>query len=126
MATDNVKSILHDVTLTIHGSGMYSVTKIPITLRILVKELKYGPVLDLTITSNVPYTNLLDWDDHPLMRVEKKHLIDGKKVEEIIDDTPAIRAVIAELVNKDELKLYTTTDCTHRAQLIAFLTTVWS
>jgi hypothetical protein len=124
--SDNVKSTLHDVTLTIHGSRFMSDTKVPIMLTIVVKELNYGPVLDIMIHADVPFTGTMDWDDHPLSRVDKEHLVGKKKVEEIIDDTPAIRAVIAELANPEKQNLYTTTDCTHRAQLIAFLASCWS
>jgi hypothetical protein len=124
--SDKVKSVLHEVTLTIHGSRFMSGNKVPIMLTIVVKELNYGPVLDIMIHSDVPFTGSMDWDDHPLSRVGKEQLVGGKKMDEIIDDTPAIRAVIAELVNPEKQNLYTTTDCTHRAQLIAFLASVWS
>jgi hypothetical protein len=124
--SDKVKSTLHDVTLTIHGSRFMSDVKTPIMLTIVVKELNYGPVLDILIHADVPFTGAMHWDDHPLSRVDKEHLSGGKKIDEIIDDTPAIRAVIAELVNPEKQNLYTTTDCTHRAQLIAFLASCWS
>lgn len=127
MSASNVKSVLHDVTLKIQGLQFMSVDETPIVTRIIIKELIYGPVLSLRITTDIPYTYPMEWSDHPLARVDKEHLVeDGKAIEEIIDDTPAIRAVIAELVDSKEQKLYVTTDCTHRAQLIAFLSSCWS
>jgi hypothetical protein len=127
MSNHRVKSILHNTTLIINSSKLMSMDKTPITLKIVAKELDYGPVIDLTITADVAFTGAREWSDHPFLMVNKRHIEnDGKLVSEIIDDTPAIRAVLAELCSAANQKLYTTTDCTHRAHLIAFLVSCWS
>ena len=123
------KSTLADALLTVIGSkdedGL-SMTDVPIRMRIRAYELDYGPVIDLEIKCKVAYEPGI-WIDHPLRIVYDKNSHNTKyDVSEIIDDTPATRALIEELANPNSKKLYTTTDCSHRAALIASLRNFWS
>jgi hypothetical protein len=83
-------------------------------------------LLNIRIKCDVPYDKDDDsyWADHPLMWVEK---IEGSKgrVENIVDDTPAVRALVAELA-ATPVKLYTTTDCSHKGRIIRALCLFWS
>ena len=123
----NYKNTLADTIITVEGSRFNSMKKVPIQLSIKVYELNYGPVLDYEIKSNIPFTHPMDWDDHPFMYC-KQHGEQSNRYtsENIIDDTPAVRLLVQELVEKEPFKLYTTTDCTHRARLIAALENFWS
>ncbi len=129
------ESTLIDTTITVDGSkfDMFGYGEgngpVPIQVKITAYKLDYGPVIDLTITVSVPYTSPMDWSDHPFMLTKRDR--DDKKtpkssVGEIIDDTPAVRAILTELAQPEKFKLYTTTDCTHRAALIASLEFFWS
>ena len=129
------ESTLIDTTITVDGSkfDLYDyggdTGPTPIQVKVTAYKLDYGPVIDLTITVNVPYTGPMNWSDHPLMLTKQDR--DDKNahrssIGEIIDDTPAVRAILNELVQPEKFKLYTTTDCTHRAALIASLEFFWS
>ena len=128
------KSTLADKVITVIGTkdefGMR--TNVPIDMKICAYELDYGPVIDVEIKCNIGYQPGI-WIDHPLNL--DKNCIDNPgilidhtnyEVSEIIDDTPVTRAIIAELANPTEKNLYTTTDCTYRAALIASLKNFWS
>jgi hypothetical protein len=90
--------------------------------------LKYASVIELLITSDTPYdsNNPMEWDDHPFKYVDSNHIENNDTVADIIDDTPATRALIEELAEFEPKKLYTTTDCTHRSRIIRSLTLFWS
>jgi len=99
----------------------------PVSLTITANELNYGPVIELIITTNIPYDskNPLEWDDHPFKYVDSKHKENNYTIADIIDDTPAVRALIEELVAAPK-SLYTTTDCMHKSRIINALTRFWS
>ncbi len=135
--SSRVKSVLHACTAIVQGSkhgedddGMPISETIEITMTIQVLELNYGPCLDWTLTVDVPCEKGWIWDDHPLLLCRARKSEDNEepvsKVGEILDDTPAVRAMLAELCNPEPKKLYTGTDCTHRARLIAALELMWS
>ena len=117
------KSTITDSTIIVYGSNINHDEKIPIKLTIKAYELNYGPVIELSITVDTKYDDY--WSDHPFM-----HLRDNcksiNKDSDIIDDTPAIRSIIKELIQKEPFKLYTASDCTHRAGLIKALSYFWS
>ena len=96
----------------------------PITLTIKVIELDYGPVLDFKVKSDIPFHNNTT-DEHPFM-YSKEYMSGEYKTGSIIDDTPAVRALIQELSFWDQTKLYTTTHCTHVARLIRAINGFWS
>jgi hypothetical protein len=125
-----VKSILHNVTLTVTGRRAMEHEDVPIKLSILALELNYGPCIDLTIKVDVPCEMGWSWDDHPLLhcraRQDKKREEPVTGAGEILDDTPAVRALLAELCQEQMPKLYCGTDTTHRARLIAALELMWS
>lgn len=107
------KSVLHNTTVTI-GENEATVH---------VVELTYGP-LHLFITTENPIPS--DFHIHPFMYVPKDHLINGNVVCEILEDTPAIRALINELVSKETIKMYTTHPSAHKARIIKSLINFWS
>lgn len=115
------------VNTTITVTGSKDGVPVPIKLHIKVVALTYGPVIDISIRSSVPYirSGFVDWTDHPFLWVEESHLEKGKMVGNIIDDTPATRALIDELI-KPEQNLYTTTNCSHKGRLIRALCLFWS
>ena len=122
--------VIHDVTITVVGHKAQSRDDVPIKMTIKALELNYGPCIDLSITVDVPCEMGWSWDDHPLLlcraRQEKdrEHPVTGAG--EILDDTPAVRALLAELCDATPKKLYSGTDTTHRARLIAALEMFWS
>jgi hypothetical protein len=105
------KSILHETTVTIGETET----------RIQVIELTYGP-LHILITTQAPPE---DAHIHPFMYVDKERLNYGKTVCEIIEDTPAVRALLDELVSKESVKTYTTEPSAHKARIIKCLTNFW-
>jgi hypothetical protein len=105
------KSVLHQTTVTI-GEAEATVQVI---------ELTYGP-LHLLITTEKP---IEDSHIHPFMYVDKDRLNYGRTVCEIIEDTPAIRALIKELIT-EPVKTYTTEPSAHKARIIKCLTNFWS
>jgi len=119
-----MSKVIIDTTLTVNGMNLHG-TRVPILMKVKVYELNYGPVLKVKILTNVRFTDHMLGGDHPLMYADE-FLEEGKRlVAEIVDDTPAVRALINELVS-EKRKLYTTTDCTHKARLIKSILTFWS
>ena len=106
------KSVLHNTTLMI---GETEVT-------VHVIELTYGP-LHVLITTEEPMPE--DFHIHPFMYVAKEHLSYRKTVCEIVEDTPAIRALINELVSTEAVKTHTTESSAHKARIIKCLTNFW-
>jgi hypothetical protein len=105
------KSVLYQTTVII---GETETT-------VQVIELTYGP-LHVLITTEKP---MEDVHIHPFMYVDKERLSYGKTVCEIIEDTPAIRALITELVSTEPVKTYTTEPSAHKARIIKSLTNFW-
>jgi hypothetical protein len=125
MSSNNkTKSLLAKTVLTVTANKMGKPT--PITLTIEAIELNYGPVIDLTIRVSDPLTEPMDWDDHPFMFITKFETEDRSTLGNIIDDTPATRALIDELVCTEKKTRYTTTDCSHKGRLIRALSLFWS
>ncbi len=118
----HTKSVIVDRSIVVYGSMMYSEDNEPITLRVKAIELDYGPVINFTVSADKPYKNTEDWSDHPFMYVE---LESPNEAGNIVEDTPAVRALIQELVGESK-KMYTTTDCTHRGRLIKAIMGFWS
>lgn len=132
-----IKSVLHDITITVMGKkqneseeGFLVSEEVPILLSILALELNYGPCIDLTIRVDKPCEMEWFWDDHPFLHCRARKERDREEpvaeCGEILDDTPAVRAMLAELCEPVERKLYGGTDCGHRARLIAALEMFWS
>ena len=115
------KSVIADVHLTVEGENDEGTT-VPITLHVRALELNYGPVIHFEITASHPLTD--DWYNHPFRYA--KEYVEDDSVGNIIDDTPAIRAMIAELVSTEERKLYSGTAEEHTARLIKAITMFWS
>jgi hypothetical protein len=111
----NYKSTIADEIIEIDGSVG------PIRLCVQAYELNYGPVIELIISVDDECVV----GDHPFRMIDFRKICRGT-INEIIDDTPAIRSLISELVRKEKFELYSTTDCTHRAALIQSLTLFWS
>jgi len=119
-----MSKVILDTTLNVNGMAIDSAS-VPILMKVKVYELNYGPVLKVKILTNVRLTDSMLGGDHPLMYADE-FLEEGKRlVAEIVDDTPAVRALINELVS-EKRNLYTTTDCTHKARLIKSILSFWS
>jgi hypothetical protein len=119
----HLKEVLVNTTVLVTGSNDDD-DNVEITLDVKAGVLDYGPVIDFQVTASVGFTNLSFWGDHPLMC--SKEYMEGNTVGNIVEDTPAVRALIAELVSSEKKKLYTTTDCTHKARLIKAIASFWS
>jgi hypothetical protein len=89
------KSILVDKSITVNGC-MGSEEAMSITLTVKAIELNYGPVISFSVTVDNPVNDTEDWDDHPFMHI--KDMESPTEVGNIVEDTPAIRALIEELV----------------------------
>ena len=118
----HTKSILCDKRITVIGSNDDG--DIPIEVHVKAIELDYGPVIDFEVSVSIPFTNFMEWSDHPFS--SSKEYIEDNKVVNIIEDTPVIRAMIAELVSEEKRNLYTTTDCTYKSRLIKAIASFWS
>ena len=118
----HTKSVLVDKIVTVIGSNYDD--DVFIQLHVKAVELDYGPVIDFEVSTSHPFTNIMEWSDHPLaFSIE---YMEGTKVANIIEDTPVIRAMIMELVSSEKRNLHTTTDCTYRARLIKAIASFWS
>lgn len=117
----HTKSILCDKTVLVIGSNDDDVS---IELHVKAIELDYGPVIDFEVSASHPFTNIMEWSDHPFSC--SKEYMEGNKVANIIEDTPLIREMIMELVSSEKRKLHTTTDCTYKARLIKAIASFWS
>jgi len=117
------KSVLVDTSFTV-DSALDGV-ETPVSVHIRVLELNYGPVLYFEAKSSVPMDDSDLWDEHPF-QWSKKWLEDSSTVANIIDDTPAIRAMIQELVSTEKREFYTGTEAGHKARLINAIAMFWS
>lgn len=111
------------VTLVVMGVKEDEEDDVPVTLTLHAKSHTYGPVMTVKVTPDIPYVKH-KWADHPLMYVQSNYIEKGVAAN-IVEDTPAIRALIDELVGQPP-KLYTTTDCTHKGRLIRAILSFWS
>lgn len=120
----HTKSVLAKTVITVIGDK--DGNDIPVDLTIEALILDYGPLIHLDIKCSVPLyaKEFLDWADHPFLFL--KDIEQGNTVGNIIDDTPATRALIEELIKPLNTKLYTTTPCTHIRRLIQSLQLFWS
>lgn len=119
---NNTKSVLINTTLTLNCETIEK-DILPVEMRIHVIELNYGPVLSFKIISDIPYNDTMY--EHPFM-YSKEYMSGEYKTGSIIDDTPAVRALINELSSCNNMSLYTTTHCTHVARLIRAINGFWS
>lgn len=119
---EHTKSVIADATIMVTGSNYDH--DVPITIHVKALELDYGPAIYFEVSSSIPYTDTHNWSDHPFM-CSMGYMDDGK-VGNVVEDTPAIRAMIAELVSGQKKMLYTSTDCTHKARLIKAIASFWS
>ena len=128
--TKRTKSVLVDKSIVITGSNMSSIADQSITLTVKAIELNYGPVISFSVTVDKPCNNQYnwgdwryDWDDHPFMYIDPEG--SPYEIGNIVEDTPAIRALIEELVAEPK-NMYTTTDCTHRGRLLKAIMSFFS
>jgi len=117
----HTKSILCNTMITVIATKDEDV---PIELYVKAIELDYGPVIDFEVKASIPFTNIIEWCDHPFSC--STEYVENGMVANIIEDTPVIRAMIMELVSSEKRKLYTTTDCTYKARLIKAIASFWS
>lgn len=135
------KSVLADVTITVTGRRAQESEDVPIQLHIVAIELNYGPCISFKARVDVAMEHKgWYWDDHPFRGALKDSDKDDPdcttkndegvtcvlEVADIVDDTPAVRALITELSQAVAPKLYCGTDCTHRARLISAIRSFWA
>jgi len=118
------KSVLADTKFTV--DSVLDGVETPVSVHIRVLELNYGPVLYFEAKSSIPMGDDEFWDEHPF-QWSTKWLEDNRStVANIIDDTPAIRAMIQELVSTEKREFYTGTEAGHKARLINAIAMFWS
>jgi len=120
------KSTIVNETIIVLGSKFDSSepNQIPIQMHVAAYELNYGSYIDIRITVDKLCSK--DWSDHPLLQAYETYPDECRKqMGDIITDTPAIRALIAELVDTPKA-LNQRTDCTHKASIIGALQHFWS
>ena len=116
------KSVLVDTKFTV--DSVLDGVETPVSVHIRVLELNYGPVLYFEAKSSIPMDDSDLWDEHPFQWSKK--WLEGDTVANIIDDTPAIRAMIQELVSTEKREFYTGTEAGHKARLINAIAMFWS
>jgi hypothetical protein len=116
------KSVLVDTTLIV-DSYLDGIKK-PVPIHVRVLELNYAQVLYFEVKSSILMDDSDLWDDHPFQWSQK--WLEGDTVANIIDDTPAIRAMIQELVSSEKREFYTGTEAGHKARLINAIAMFWS
>lgn len=116
------KSVLVDTMLTV--DSVLDGVDVPVVIHVRVLELNYGPVLYFKVKSSIPMDDSDLWDEHPFQWSQK--WMEGNTVGNIIEDTPAIRAMIQELVSTEKRNFYTGTDAGHKARLINAIAMFWS
>jgi hypothetical protein len=119
---EKTKSVLVDTTLTV--DSVLDGVDVPVVIHVRVLELNYGPVLYFKVKSSIPMDESDIWDEHPFQY--SKTWMEGNTVGNIIEDTPAIRAMIQELVSTEKRNFYTGTDAGHKARLINAIAMFWS
>jgi hypothetical protein len=100
--------------------------EVAVDLHVVAIELNYGPVIYFNVRSSIPMKDSEMWDNHPFQW--SKDYIDEEDgtVGNIIDDTPAVRAMIEELVSTEQRKFYSGTDAGHKGRLIKAIAMFWS
>lgn len=131
----NTKSVLVDTTVEVVSNEFNRSDPVLIKMHVRAIELNYGPCIHFTVRVDRGFQHSMDWDDHPFRGATKESDVDERvncgddgivEMGDIVDDTPAVRAMITELVGTAQEKLYSGTDCTHRARLIACIRMFWS
>ncbi len=114
---DQIISTLLDKTIDMVGnkdSSEFYPINVKLKLRVHLLELENNQ-LALKLSTNVPMKDSEEWTLHPFRYLKHKNL---KSICGILNDTPAIRQIIDDLVNPDKFKLYTSYDIDYRAHLI--------
>jgi len=112
---ENIASILSNNYVRDYKCSKFGDTdEIIIKVKISVLKMK-NTTLAIKISCNTKYNN--KFDIHPFRFID----ISKKYFSGVVPDTPAIRAIIKELCQEAEFKLYTTYDSDYRSKLIANL-----
>lgn len=117
--TENVKGTLHNCVVDLVGDKTDDATADSINVKLKLKV--HALLLDnnqiaLKISTNVPIKDGEWWDMHPFRRIhdnKEKTTYTG-----ILNDTPAVRQMLNDLVTPNEWKLYVTYDISYREGLI--------
>lgn len=134
--TEHTRSVLADVTITVMANRAQERDDIPVKLTIKAIELNYGPCIHFEATVDVGFVPKgWHWDDHPFRGAtkdsdthepENSSAAGVTSISDIVDDTPAVRALITEVANPMPPKLYVGTECTHRARLLSAIRSFWA
>jgi len=95
---------------------------VEVKIRVTVLELENNQIA-LKISTNIPMAEGESWSQHPFRCIEEKGPI--KNITGILNDTPAIRQMIDDLISTNTWNLYVTYDCDYRSHLIASLYTLF-
>lgn len=118
MTSPTVSSLSFErVCTSVRDSGDERVA-VKLTVAVLVLPGK----LDISYACTPAFQRSQRWVDHPLMLLDEEHL-DG----DVVDDTPAVRALIEEARGEvATLGSGTTTQTTHLARLISAISLFWN
>lgn len=112
---ENVASILVNNYIRDYKCSKFAETdEIIIKVKVSVLVMK-NTTLAIKVSCDTKYTR--DFDIHPFRFID----ISKKYFSGVVPDTPAIRAIIKELSQEADFKLYTTYDSDYRSRLIANL-----
>jgi hypothetical protein len=93
-----------------------------VNLSVKVVALKHGPLaIDIRVDS--PY-RIGEWITHPFLHVDPMLIEKNCVIGNIVEDTPAVRALIDELV-KPLPNMYTSDDISHYGRLIKAINLFW-
>lgn len=111
------KSILVDTKIVMSAATRDKNTTTDVHVQAI--ELNYGALIYFRVQTSIPFTKTEEWFAHPLMF--SSNYMDGSPdtVANIVDDTPAIRAMIEELVSSNRIDV-------HKARLINAILSFWN
>jgi hypothetical protein len=118
----NIKSIFHNLVIDMighkedHDTGDTIEVNIKIRINALILN---NNKLAIKISTNVPIKEGERWDLHPFRMIDSNK--EKTSYSGILNDTPAIRQMIEDLVSPIKRKLYVTYDIDYRAHLIGNL-----
>ena len=100
--------------------------EVAVDIHVVAIELNYGPVIYFNVRSSIAMKDNDMWDNHPFQWAKEYIDDEDGTVGNIIDDTPAVRAMIEELISTEQRKFYSGTDAGHNARLIKAIAMFWS
>jgi hypothetical protein len=119
---DQIKSTIINKIVDLTGmkeDDNFESTDVKIKMRVIAYELKNGQIA-LKITTDHAFDINERWDLHPFRFLDKSKV---SSITGILNDTPAIRQMIADITVQSNWKLYVDYDLSYRAHVISNLYT---